>query len=65
MKAVSGLDVHKDTIFACILRKGDAPFIKECLTLTSGIEELSNVLQTMGVNLVAMESTGIYWMPVL
>jgi transposase len=64
MKAVSGLDVHKDTIFACIQKKGEAPFIKEYLTLTSGIEELSNDLQAMGVGLVAMESTGIYWMPV-
>ena len=29
MKAVSGLDVHKDTIFACILQKGKDPFINE------------------------------------
>jgi transposase len=64
MKAVSGLDVHKDTIFACILQKGKVPFVKEYTTLTSGIIELSSDLQTMGVNLVAMESTGIYWMPV-
>lgn len=64
MKAVSGLDVHKDTIFACILKKGEASFIKEYTTLTCGIEELSKDLQTMKVNLVAMESTGIYWMPV-
>jgi transposase len=64
MKAVSGLDVHKDTIFACILQKGKVPFVKEYSTLTSGIRELSSDLQTMRVNLVAMESTGIYWMPV-
>jgi len=64
MKAVSGLDVHKDTIFACILQRGEAPFVKEYSTLTSGIRELSNDLQSMGVNMDAMESTGIYWMPV-
>ena len=64
MKAVSGLDVHKDTIFACILQKGKAPFINEYTTLTCGIEELSEDLQTMKVNIVAIESTGIYWMPV-
>jgi len=29
MKAVSGLDIHKDTIFVCILQKGNTPFIKE------------------------------------
>jgi transposase len=64
MKAVSGLDVHKDMIFACIMQKGKAPFVKEYSTLTSGIRELSNDLQSMSVNMVAMESTGIYWMPV-
>lgn len=64
MKAVSGLDVHKDTIFACVLQKGKAPFVKEYSTLTCGIEELSHDLLTMGVKIVAMESTGIYWMPV-
>lgn len=64
MKAVSGLDVHKDTIFACILQKGEPPFVKEYTTLTCGIKALSKDLQTMGVKTVAMESTGIYWMPV-
>ena len=37
MKAVSGLDVHKDTIFACILQKGNPTFIREYSTLTCGI----------------------------
>jgi transposase len=64
MKAVSGLDVHKDTIFACILQKGKAPFVREYTTLTSGIKELRKDLQTMAVKTVAIESTGIYWMPV-
>jgi transposase len=64
MKAVSGLDVHKDTIFACILQKGKDPFINEYTTLTSGIEELAKDLKRMGVTLVAMESTGIYWIPI-
>jgi hypothetical protein len=47
MKAVSGLDVHKHTIFACILQKGKAPFVREYTTLTSGIKELRKDLQTM------------------
>ena len=29
MKSVSGLDVHKDTVFACILSKGKPPIVKE------------------------------------
>jgi len=64
MKAVSGLDVHKDTVFACILQKGKPPFIKEYSTLTCDIKELRKDLHTRGVCQVAMESTGIYWIPV-
>lgn len=64
MKAVSGLDVHKDTIFACILQKGNPSFIREYSTLTCGIEALRDDLLSMGVKTVALESTGIYWIPV-
>ena len=64
MKAVSGLDVHKDTIFACILQKGNPSFIREYSTLTCGIEALRDDLIAMGVKTVALESTGIYWIPV-
>ena len=64
MKAVSGLDVHKDTIFACILQKGNPTFIREYSTLTCGIEALRDDLMAMGVKTVALESTGIYWIPV-
>lgn len=64
MKAVSGLDVHKDTIFACILQKGNPAFIQEYSTLTCGIEALRDDLLSMGVKTVALESTGIYWIPV-
>lgn len=32
MKAVSSLEVHKDTIFECILQKGELPFVKEYST---------------------------------
>jgi hypothetical protein len=53
MKAVSGLDVYKDTIFACILQKGIVPFVKEYSTLTCGARELSDYLQALGVNMVA------------
>lgn len=64
MKAVSGLDVHKDTIFACILQKSNSTSIQEYSTLTCGIEALRDDLLSKGVKTVALESTGIYWIPV-
>ncbi len=64
MKADSGLNVHNNIIFACILQKGTPLFIKDCTTLTYGIEKLRNHLTIWEVNMVAMESTSIYWIPV-
>ncbi len=61
---VSGLDVHKDTIF-CAIYNGKTPGeVKEFLTLTACIREMGSYLQEAGVEKIAMESTGIYWVPV-
>ena len=61
---VSGLDVHKDTIF-CAVHNGKKPGeVKEYATLTTSIREMGVYLQGMGVKKIAMESTGIYWVPV-
>lgn len=59
-----GLDVHKDSIFACVA-KGDSEFVREKFgTLTPDIEELKTWLLKQGVSKVAMESTSVYWVPV-
>lgn len=61
---VSGLDVHKDTIF-CAVHNGKSPgHVKEFLTLTVSIREMGAYLHKLGVEKIAMESTGIYWIPV-
>jgi transposase len=61
---VSGLDVHKDTIF-CAVHNGKSPGeVKEYCTLTESIREMGVHLQKSGVKKIAMESTGIYWIPV-
>ena len=61
---VSGLDVHKDTIF-CAVHNGKSPGeVKEFLTLTASIREMGAYLHELGVEKIAMESTGIYWIPV-
>lgn len=63
-----GLDVHKDTIVACLL-KGSVdtkPFseIRTFSTLISNLEDLKSWLVDPNCKHVAMESTGIYWKPV-
>ena len=63
-KRVCGLDVHKDTIFACIKKGKYQSEVKQFGTCTTDLEELKHYLQGEQVDKVAMESTGIYWMPV-
>jgi transposase len=59
-----GLDVHKDTIFCAIYNGISYSIVQEFETLTNRIRDLGFYLQSEGVTCVAMESTGIYWIPV-
>src|SRR5574344_260823 len=64
LKRVCGLDVHKDIIFACVRKGKYQSEVKQFSTTTQGLSELCHWMQGELVQKVAMESTGIYWMPV-
>jgi transposase len=65
MEKACGLDVHKDSVFACILdEQGKKIFEKRFGTLTPDLKELSKTLLSYRCSRVAMESTSIYWMPI-
>ena len=65
MKKVCGLDVHKDSVFACILdEQGKKILEKRYRTLTPDLTTLREALIEQGCGSVAMESTSIYWIPV-
>lgn len=62
----AGLDVHKDTIVACV-RCVSAPVhheVRSFASTTSGLLALSDWLGEHRVTHVAMEATGVYWKPV-
>jgi transposase len=63
-----GLDVHKESITACILfndNKGkEQSIIREFSTFTDDLFCFRNWLLTHHCHIVAMESTGVYWHPV-
>jgi transposase len=63
-KSCCGLDVHKETVFAAIYKEGKVTEVREFTTLTADIRILASWLKEEGVGRVAMESTGIYWVPV-
>jgi transposase len=64
----AGLDVHKDTVVACVRHQpphGRArQQVRTFPTVTAGLLELADWLAAEGVTHVAMESTGGYWKPV-
>ena len=63
----AGLDVHKETVVACVrLAVGDTVNreVKTFETTTSGLLRLLASLSEQGCTHVAMEATGVYWKPV-
>ena len=65
MEKACGLDVHKESVFACILdEQGEKIFEKRFGTLTPDLIALRDTLVEYGCGRVAMESTSIYWMPI-
>ena len=67
-QSVGGLDVHKKMVMACRRRLlGDGQVESEVLefrTTTLGLSELSKWLSEWGCTQVAMESTGVLWIPI-
>ena len=63
----AGLDVHKETVVACvriILGGKTTREVKTFETTTSGLLMLLAWLMEQGCTHVAMEATGVYWKPV-
>ena len=63
----AGLDVHKQTVVACVrIAEGGAPRqeVQTFPTTTSGLLSLADWLESFGVRQVGMEATGVYWKPV-
>src|SRR5260370_41730957 len=64
---VAGLDVHKATIGACVRLGAGRKVTRECRTFdttTDGLRALLAWLEECRCSHVAMEATGVYWMPV-
>jgi transposase len=63
-----GLDVHKKSLTACLLRSGaSGQALKEVRTFgtcTAELRRLADWLAAAGCQHVALESTGVYWKPV-
>ena len=67
-RCCAGLDVHKDSVTACVRRVDERGRAREEIrtfgTMTGMLLALADWLLEAGVTHVAMESTGVYWKPV-
>jgi transposase len=65
----AGLDVHKDSVVACVRVPGPSGGRETKLasfpTFTEDLLGLRDWLVSLGVTRVGMEATGVYWKPVL
>lgn len=64
----AGIDVHKKSITVCVLirepGRKEQKFIREFATATAALLSCADWLKELGVDCVAMESTGVYWKPI-
>ena len=59
MKRYCGLDVHKDSVFVCIMDENGIVFQEKFGVLTFELEKLRETLYNYATTDVCMESTGV------
>jgi transposase len=60
----AGIDVGAEELFVAVPPDRAAEPVRSFETFTRDLHELTDWLQSCGVRTVAMESTGVYWIPV-
>ena len=61
---VAGIDIGARSIFVCVGFKDGHQEVREFLTFTQDLRDMAHWLKQCGISSVAMESTGVYWIPV-
>lgn len=60
----AGIDVGSRSHFVAVPEGRDAASVREFQSFTGDLEQLAEWLAKCGIETVAMESTGIYWVPI-
>ena len=69
VERIAGLDVHKDSVVACVRSPGEKPGrrrqeVRTYGTVASELAKLAAWLAAAGVDQAVMEATGVYWKPI-
>jgi len=59
----AGVDVHSAEIFVAVPKGRDEESVRSFPSFTADLRRLADWLKSCGIETVAMESTGIYWVP--
>lgn len=60
----AGIDIGATSHYVAVPEGCDEKTVREFSTFTTGLNELANWLEQCKITTVAMESTGVYWIPV-
>lgn len=63
-KTVSGLDVHKDSVFCRVLCADGRKIRHKFGVLTEDLKTLRDLMESERVEECAIESTSIHWIPI-
>ena len=61
----AGLDIGATEIWACVPEDRTSEPVRCFATFTLDLQRLAEWLESCGVTTVAMESTGVYWLPII
>lgn len=59
----AGIDIGADSVFVCALNSEGCQEIREYPVFTRDLNSMADWLYERGVKSIAMESTGVYWIP--
>jgi transposase len=59
----AGIDVHSDMHMVCVPADRDANPVRQFGANTADLQEIAAWLKKCGVKAIALESTGVYWIP--
>jgi transposase len=59
----AGIDIGAREIYVAVPRERDPKPVRAFETFTESLHKLADWLQSLGIDTVAMESTGVYWIP--
>ena len=60
----AGIDIGAREIYVAVPADRDPDPVRPCATFTGDLDRMAEWLRSCGITTAAMESTGVYWIPV-